>query len=456
MVPPIAPVRDAALECATLGWRTATVPPVTADTTRGSDEHQLQPVGLAAGRAIPQQPSSANDPEAAGLRDRLVESLRERGALTTGPVETAMRAVPRHMFVPDVGLDLAHADDIVRTKYDTDGVVISAASQPGIVAMMLDQLAVQPGHRILEIGAGTGYNAALLAHLAGRTGTVTTVDVDADIVEAARTHLAAAGYPDVLVVLGDGALGYPHAAPYDRVAATVGAWDVPLAWQQQVTPGGRLVVPLRLRGDVTRSVVFERNGDHWLAVDSQMCGFMPLRGGIADDPRHILALTPDRAVTLNLRQDQSLIDERGLAEALTWPPLLAWTGVSLQPPHEAPDWLWLWISCTMPNGLTRMPVDRTAVGDGRVWPQLPWGAMARAEGATLAYLTCRGYEQGVIAHGPAAADLQAKLVATIQAWDRDLRHLVPRIALQPIAAEHPIEGQFTFTTPRNRLAISWT
>jgi protein-L-isoaspartate(D-aspartate) O-methyltransferase len=67
-------------------------------------------------------------------------------------------------------------------------------------------------------------------------------------------------------------------------------------------------------------VVFERNGDQWTAAESQMYGFMPLRGGIADDPRHVLALPPDRAVTLNLRQDQPVIDERGLAEALTWPP----------------------------------------------------------------------------------------------------------------------------------------
>ncbi|MDT5025412.1 MAG: protein-L-isoaspartate(D-aspartate) O-methyltransferase [Micromonosporaceae bacterium] len=110
----------------------------------------------------------------------------------------------------------------------------------------------------------------------------------------------------------------------------------------------------------------------------------------------------------------------------------------------------------MPNGLTRMPVDRAAVDDGRVQPQLPWGAMACAEGADLAYLTHRGHELGVIAHGPGAAELMARLVATIREWDRDLRDVIPRIALQPLTAEQSIQGQFTFTTPRNRLAISWT
>jgi protein-L-isoaspartate(D-aspartate) O-methyltransferase len=186
---------------------------------------------------------------------------------------------------------VAYADDIVRTKYDAEGVTISAASQPGIVAMMLDQLGVRPGHRVLEVGAGTGYNAALLAHLTGGQGTVITIDVDADIVDAARAHLGAAGYREVHVVLGDGALGYLAGGPYDRVVATVGARDVPLAWQDQVAPGGRLVVPMRLRGSVSRSVVFERCDEHWRATDSQMCSFMPLRGGIADDPHRVLALT---------------------------------------------------------------------------------------------------------------------------------------------------------------------
>jgi protein-L-isoaspartate(D-aspartate) O-methyltransferase len=227
--------------------------------------------------------------EAIDLRDRLVDALRRKGVVTTKPVEVALRAVPRHAFVPDVALDVAYSDDIVRTKYDAGGATISAASQPTIVAMMLEQ-AVRAGDRVLEIGAG--YNAALRAHLTGGRGSVTTIDVDADIVDGARTHLGAAGYPEVHVVLGDGALGYPAGGPYDRVVATVGARYVPLAWQDQVASRGRLVVPMRFRGSASRSIVFERHDDHWRATDSRMCSFMPLRGGIADDPQHLLALTP--------------------------------------------------------------------------------------------------------------------------------------------------------------------
>ena len=113
--------------------------------------------------------------------------------------------MPRHVFVASVPLQQAYADDVVHTKRDSTGVAISAASQPRIVAMMLERLGVEPGQRVLEIGAGTGYNAALLAHLVGDHGRVTTIEVDADIVAGARAALTAAGCTNVRVVLGDGA-----------------------------------------------------------------------------------------------------------------------------------------------------------------------------------------------------------------------------------------------------------
>ncbi|KAA9382066.1 methyltransferase domain-containing protein [Microbispora cellulosiformans] len=189
----------------------------------------------------------------------MVDKLRDWGNVRTGPVEAATRAVPRHVFVPSVTLEQAYGLDSVVTHRDENGRAISSASDPGVVGAMLEQLDARPGHRILEIGAGTGYNAALLAELAGPTGQVTTVDIGAGIAAGARRGLGAAGYDRVRVVHGDGEAGHPEHAPYDRIIVTAGAWDVPPAWREQLAPNGRLVVPLRIQG-VTRSVALELDG----------------------------------------------------------------------------------------------------------------------------------------------------------------------------------------------------
>jgi protein-L-isoaspartate O-methyltransferase len=108
---------------------------------------------------------------------------------------------------------------------------------------MLDELRPHPGQRVLEIGTGTGWHAALLAHLVGAEY-VTSVEVDPVVAERARAALDSAGYGKVTVITGDGAAGHPERAPYDRVIATVGVARVRYPWVEQTRPGGRLVVPL--------------------------------------------------------------------------------------------------------------------------------------------------------------------------------------------------------------------
>lgn len=264
------------------------------------------------------------------LRDALTDRLRTENVIRSASVEAAIRRTPRHLFIPDVELDQAYADNPVYTKTDAAGASISAASQPRIVAMMLEQLAARPGERILEIGAGTGYNAALIAAMVGDAGHVTTIDVDADLVDGARRHLTAAGVGNVDVVLGDGARGHPGAAPYDRIIATVGAWETPTAWLEQLAPDGRLVVPLRLRGAASRSIVFQRHSGGWRSQGSELAVFMPLRG-IGDDARRTITLTPEQDVTLQAHKEQAI--DQALAGVLDTNRTVVWTGVLFPAPY---------------------------------------------------------------------------------------------------------------------------
>ncbi len=119
-----------------------------------------------------------------------------------------------------------------------------------------------------------------MAHIVGPTGQVVTVDIDEDLVAAAREHLKAARFDRVQVVCGDGGLGYPDAAPYDRIILTVGAWDITPGWREQLRPAGRLLLPLSIKGPQL-CVAFERADGHLESVSIEECGFMTLRGAFA-------------------------------------------------------------------------------------------------------------------------------------------------------------------------------
>lgn len=249
------------------------------------------------------------------LHQALVEQLKREGHIRTPSVEAAFRAVPRHLFLPGVAMDMVYSDKVVGIKL-LDGIPVSTSSSPSTMAIMLEQLGLEPGHRVLEIGAGSGYNAALMAHIVGDTGQVITVDIDEDIAEYARARLADAGFGRVQVVCSDGGLGCPGNAPYDRILLTVGAWDIAPAWCEQLQPGGRLVLPLSLRG-AQRSVAFEHADGHLASVSIADCNFVWLRGVFAG-PGTRVPLGTERGLSIWFH-DHSSVDAQAAYALLIGP-----------------------------------------------------------------------------------------------------------------------------------------
>ncbi|MGW5448676.1 methyltransferase domain-containing protein [Streptomyces asiaticus] len=195
-------------------------------------------------------------PSADELRQHMADHLVRTGCIRSKPWRAAFLSVPRELFVPDftvraqgslhrysqgdpAWLAAAYQDVSLLTQFDQDGTATSSSTQPSLMAQMLEALDVRDGDTVLEIGAGTGYNAALLSHRLGPDHVV-TVDVDPELVATAKTRLRSAGYEPTLVA-GDGMAGYPERAPYDRLLATCGVGRIPTPWRDQLRPGGVIV-----------------------------------------------------------------------------------------------------------------------------------------------------------------------------------------------------------------------
>ncbi len=227
---------------------------------------------------------ATGDPDPAALRHLMAGQLTRSGVVRSAALAKAFGDVPRHLFLPEVVLATVYSDQVIETKRDERGRAISSSSQPSMMAMMLEQLELRPGQRVLEIGAGTGYNAALMGHVVGPSGSVVTVDIDDDLVEQAGSNLQVAGAGNVTAVRADGAQGWPPGAPYDRIILTAGATDITPAWFEQLAGDGILVGPLALQG-TQLSVAFERVADHLESMSILECRFMTMRGELSETAR---------------------------------------------------------------------------------------------------------------------------------------------------------------------------
>jgi protein-L-isoaspartate(D-aspartate) O-methyltransferase len=206
--------------------------------------------------------------DAVAARLRMVERQLRRRDIADENVLHALERVPRDVFV---------GKRERRRAYDDAALPIGCGqtiSQPYMVARICEALAVRPGHRILDVGTGSGYQAAVLAELGAD---VVTIERIPDLAEQARANLAEAGYPQVDVVVGDGTLGVPERAPFDGIAIAAAAPELPHTLYEQLRRGGRLVVPIGSHR-AQRLEVVVRSPEGPAVIHSVPCRFVPLVG----------------------------------------------------------------------------------------------------------------------------------------------------------------------------------
>ena len=213
--------------------------------------------------------------------ERMIEEIQanaQRTAAYTGierigdAVVTALRKTPRDRFVLPRSRSLAYANHPLPIGHG------QTISQPFIVAVMTEALAVEPGHRVLEIGTGSGYQAAVLSHLASE---VYTVEIVPELAESASQRLAALGYDNVHVLAGDGWQGWPDEAPFDGVIVTAVGEEIPPALIVQLADDGRLVMPVGEPGGYQELVVYRKRTGAMQRLFPVR--FVPLTGGPGDD-----------------------------------------------------------------------------------------------------------------------------------------------------------------------------
>ncbi|MEM2918009.1 MAG: protein-L-isoaspartate O-methyltransferase [Candidatus Altiarchaeota archaeon] len=204
-------------------------------------------------------------------REELIKRLFEHGYIKSRKVLIAMKKVPREEFVPEWQRRYAYDDRPLEIGY---GQTISA---PHMVAIMTDALDVKKNHKILEVGSGSGYQAAILAEIA-KSGKIFTVERIAEIAKFAEENLKKCGYENVSVIIGDGTLGYEKEKPYDRIIVTAAAPKIPKPLIEQLKEDGKLLIPVGNRG-YQDLILIEKNSEGKIKESNLGgCIFVPLIG----------------------------------------------------------------------------------------------------------------------------------------------------------------------------------
>ncbi|MFJ8752143.1 methyltransferase, FxLD system [Streptomyces sp. NPDC102441] len=407
--------------------------------------------------AVP--PVPGEPAEAIRLRERMADIVIQKSWAPSPRVQAALREVPRHRFVPETPLETAYHDDLaVVTVREDSGTAVSSVSAAWLQADMAEQLRLEPGMSVLEVGAG-GYNAELLAHIVGERGRVVTVDLDPYVVHRTARLCAEAGSGRVTAVLGDGGQGAPGHVPaggFNGVIITHNATDIAPAWRDQLAEGGRLVVPLEV-GGYTRSITLVRRGDILRSQHWTYCGFVRDRGAAARTAP--VAHLAGGAVTV--RWEHGVPDDtRGLEEALRGQRHELATGFVVAGQFNF-ETLQLFAASTL-TGFCRLTVPE---GSELVTQR---DAAAVVADGSLAYLThvkihdapepgASRTEFYIHAYGPAAPELAQRFAACVRTWDREVRASgYPPLSVHPAGTpDDQLPPGDVLDKPACRLVFRW-
>jgi protein-L-isoaspartate(D-aspartate) O-methyltransferase len=384
------------------------------------------------------------------LRRELVRQLEEAGQIHSPAVRDAFLAVPREVFVPEFARDepldtVYEARRAIVTRKDENGWAVSSASAPSIVGIMLEHLDLERGLNVLEIGAGTGYNAALLKHIVGARGRLTSVDIDDRNVRDARERLRALGYP-ARFATGDGRLGFPAHAPYDRITATVASPDVPRTWFRQVKVGGSIQLPLQLNVATSMPqavVTFVKTREGLESIRVSAGGFMGMRdeaSSRAAQVRYIELLergggAPDKTI--------AMLSGGSIAE-LDTPAKFRLLALALEPTRR---------QRVNPGGnvFGLHAYIATAVPSGRLIVA-GWG-LVDAKARSFAYL--RPQKTGLLLRASGTPWAEQKLLGLIESWKQLGRPAVDRLRIRVTYGKQPPRAWRTSVRDGCALSFDW-
>lgn len=390
------------------------------------------------------------------VRAMVAELANSYPRQVTPVIEQMMLWVPRHRFCPPgTTLEAAYAKAVVPTRTDDSGRTTSSLSAPWLVARMLHQTRVGRGMRVLEIGAGGGYNAALLAELVGPAGQVVTVDIDPAVVQSARAALDATGYRDrVTVIQADGAepLGL---VVFDRIVVTVGVWDIAPAWLDALADDGVLVVPLRARhASECWSIPFRRDGELLVGESAMVCGFVDVQGTTALQPA-TASLRGQRGGVVTARSWDHGTDLSMLPDVVPEQKVVLPSGVVMPPPGMFVG-LRTRLAYDLPGLVDLTYTDRDLLQDD-TWR---WLSIGHVDDESFAVLCVQqpgpdgGAKLGAIGFGPRAERAAFTVVDHIAAWGRDgMPHRAAHV-YRPARAKAPALTGRVLALPHGDLAVT--